>query len=154
MIQSVRQIFQITSTEDLKHALDQFETELDAKVQPLVDMLQQNMLSTDVTSVELHMSFVESWRVRVVKYLSLASAFVEHAKDSTFLPAKATPLEGEEKPTKMSEIERDAYRRKMAGGFVALQIYLEGLVDSIDSRVNLCKKVMGIEIDAPRGRQV
>jgi len=32
-------------------------------------------------------------------------------------------------------------------GFSALQSYLEGLIDCIDSRVNLAKKVLGIEVD-------
>lgn len=151
-MQSIKEIFNINTVEALNAARDQFESELDAKLNPLIEKLQSNVLSTDVTSIETHMAFVESWRARCVRYHALASAFTDHAKDSTFLAAKTNG--DADKPVKVSEIERDAHRRKLAGGFAALQTYLEGLIDSIDSRVNLSKKVLGIEVDAPRNKHV
>lgn len=149
MIQSVKEIFNIQSIQDLKEALDQFEVELEFKHKPLIDMLDKNILSQDISSVEMHMTFVESWRARVVRYLAFSSAFVEHAKDSTFLPS-TTSVEGK----KITGAEIDAFRRKTAGGFVALQIYLEGIVDCIDSRVNICKKILGLEDSAPRKKSL
>lgn len=151
-MQSIREIFKITTVEELNAARDQFESELDIKTAALVDKLDQNVLSSDVSSIEQHMAYVESWRARLVRYHSFASAFTDHAKDSTFLASKTTNGDAEGK--RIPEIERDAFRRKLAGGFSALQSLLEGLIDCIDSRVNLCKKVLGIEIDAPRKKSV
>jgi hypothetical protein len=150
-MQRIRDIFNINTVEELNAARDQFEQEINTKVEPLVAKLNQNVLSSDVASIEQHMAYVESWRARLVQYHSLASAFTDHAKDSTFLAAKTN---GEENAKRIPEIERDAFRRKLSGGFSALQGYLEGLIDSIDSRVNLAKKVLGIEVDAPRHKTV
>lgn len=150
-MQSIREIFKINTVEELNGARDQFEDELQIKIQPLVDKLDQNILSSDVASLEQHMAYVESWRARLVRYHALASAFTDHAKDSTFLTSKIT--DGEQ-AKRIPEIERDAFRRKLAGGFAALQQYLEGMIDCVDSRVNLAKKVLGIEIDAPRKKSV
>jgi len=147
----ISEIFSISSPDALVAARDKFEEDLNAKIAPLVTQLEANILSTDVATIETHMAFIESWRSRLVKYHALASAFTDHAKDSTFLVSKTT--EGD-KPIKISEIERDAYRRKLSGGFAALQTLLEGYIDSIDSRVNLAKKVLGIEVDAPRRKNV
>lgn len=147
----ISEIFSINTPEALTAARDKFEEDLHAKIAPLVTQLESNILSTDVATIETHMAYIESWRSRIVSYHSLASAFCDHAKDSTFLQAKFT--EGDN-PVKLSEIERDAYRRKLSGGFVALQVLLEGYIDCIDSRVNLAKKVLGIEVDAPRRKNV
>jgi hypothetical protein len=140
----VSEIFQISTVEALNAARDQFEQELDTKTSPLVDKLDQNILSSDVVSIEQHMAYVESWRARLVRYHALASAFTDHAKDSTFLAAKST---GEVDAKRIPEIERDALRRKLSGGFSALAVRLEGLIDCIDSRVNLAKKILGIEVN-------
>lgn len=149
-MQSIKDIFNINTVEALNAARDQFEQEINSKVSPLVDKLDQNIMSSDVASIEQHMAYVESWRARLVRHHAFASAFTDHAKDSTFLTAK-TNGEGEKR---IPEIERDAFRRKLSGGFSALQLLLEGMIDCVDSRVNLCKKVLGIEIDAPRRRTV
>jgi len=157
-MQSIKEIFSINTAEALNAARDQFEAEINERVQQLVDKLNQNILSSDVASIEQHMAYVESWRARLVRYLSFASAFTDHAKDSTFLVSKWTSGNGIEDatdaPKKLSETERDAIRRKLAGGFAALQTYLEGLIDCVDSRVNLAKKVLGIEVDAPHKKAV
>jgi len=144
-MQSIREIFNITSVEALNAARDQFEVELTSKLKPLVDALDKNILSSDVAAIETHMAYVESWRARLVRYHAFASAFTDHAKDSTFLTSKTN--DDGEKVVKVPEIERDAYRRKLSGGFAALQGYLEGMIDSVDSRVNLAKKVLGIEVN-------
>ncbi len=151
-MQSIKEIFTINSVEELTAARDQFEGEINEKITPLVAALEKNILSSDVASLETHMAYVESWRARLVRFHSFASAFTDHAKDSTFLSSKTTDGAGEAK--RIPEIERDAYRRKLSGGFAAMQSYLEGLIDCVDSRVNLAKKVLGIEIDAPRKKTV
>src|SRR5258708_32475856 len=149
-MQSIKEVFHINTVEALNAARDQFESELETKLAGLLKALEQNILSSDVASIEQHMAYVESWRARLVRYHALASAFTDHAKDSTFLPAKNCG-DGE-KVLRTPEIERDAYRRKLAGGFSALQTYMEGLIDSVDSRFNLARKGLAIEIDAQRRR--
>ncbi|MGC1582100.1 MAG: hypothetical protein WA766_11485 [Candidatus Acidiferrales bacterium] len=150
----ISEIFSINSPAALIAARDKFEEDLNVKIAPLVAQLESNVLSSDVASIETHMAFIESWRSRLVKYHSLASAFCDHAKDSTFLADKGTSDGHESTPSKkLSELERDAYRRKLAGGFSALQALLEGYIDSIDSRVNLSKKVLGIEVNDTSSRR-
>ena len=136
MISSVREILKITTVDSMKAAFDTYESELDQALTPLIEKLNQNVLSTDVTSIQTHMGFVESWRERLVKHLSLTTGFVEHAKSSVFLPAKDKSI---------TELDREAARRTLTGGFAALQVRLDGLISCVDSRVNLCKKLMGIE---------
>jgi hypothetical protein len=138
----VSEIFKIDTVEALNAAREHFEESLDTKTQPLLERLDQNILSSDVPSIEQHMAFVESWRARLVRYHALAAAFTDHAKDSTFLSAKS---DGTENSKRVPEIERDALRRKLSGGFSALAGRLEGLIDCVDSRVNLAKKLLGIE---------
>jgi len=87
-MQSIREIFKINTVEELNAARDQFEQEINTKTEPLVAKLEQNILSSDVVSIEQHMAYVEAWRARLVKYHALASAFTDHAKDSTFLAGK------------------------------------------------------------------
>jgi len=151
-MKSIKEIFKINSIEELTAARDQFEGEINERISPLVAALEKNVLSSDVASLEQHMAYVESWRARLVRFHSFASAFTDHAKDSTFLSSKTTDITGESK--RIPEIERDAYRRKLSGGFSAIQSYLEGLIDCVDSRVNLAKKMLGIEVDAPRKKTV
>ncbi len=89
-MQSIKEIFTINSVEELTAARDQFEGEINAKIEPLVAALEKNILSSDVASLETHMAYVESWRARLVRFHSFASAFTDHAKDSTFLSSKTT----------------------------------------------------------------
>lgn len=149
-MRSIQEIFEINNADDLTAARIQFEKELHEKLRPLKIMLQQNIMSKDVTSIELHMTEVERSRVNLVTYYGLVAGFVEHAKDSTFLISK---VGDGDVPKKVTDTERDAYRRKMAGGFVALQIYLDGMIDSVDSRVNLCKKLLGFDSNDFSGKR-
>lgn len=84
------------------------------------------------------MCYVESWRDRVTKYNALTSAFVEHAKSTYFV---LPPGKG------ITAVDKEAHQKKLLAGFVGLRCYTEELIKSVDSRVNLCKKLMGIELD-------
>lgn len=141
-MRSIRDVMAIAKVEDLQEAMVRFDRELEERLEPLHKHLDADLLSSDVTSMQMHMTYVESWRNRLVQYLSLVTAFIEHAKSSVFLPVK-------NKEQKISELERDAFRRKLCGGFVAMQRRLEGMVDCVDSRTNLAKKILGIEIESP-----
>jgi hypothetical protein len=136
MVGSVRELLQIKTPEDLQAAFIEFEAGLDGVLSELQNVLDQNILSTDRVDSAEHAGYVESYRDQVSRYLYLAAGFVEHAKSSDFLlPAEKG----------ITESVRDAWRRKMAGPWTALQLRLEHLIDSIDSRVNLVKKSLETE---------
>jgi len=141
MISSIREVLAISQVTDLESAFTGFDLEMTETLKPLTEALDHNVLSRDVTSIQTHMAEVESWRDRVVRYQALVTGFVEHAKSAAFLPAKAKGS---------TELDRDAFRRKVSAGFVAWQKRLEGLIDCIDSRVNLSKKVLFTEVEGFR----
>lgn len=93
-------------------------------------------MSPDVPSTFQHMAFVEAWRNRVARYLYLVDGFVSYSKSSQF----SLPVE---KGT--TEAVRDAWKKTLCGPFEAVQRRLENLIESIDSRVNMCKKKVGME---------
>jgi hypothetical protein len=138
MITTISDALAIMSVEDLTAACSTLDAEWSSRFAPLEDLLETKVLSSDVASIELHMDEVNSWRVKVVAQLSLASALVERSKSSAFLPAKSKD---------MTELDRDAFRRKLSGGFVAWKELLEGLIDCIDERVNICKKFLYTEAE-------
>jgi hypothetical protein len=140
MLSTIAEVLQIHTEEDLNAALLQWERDLNETLDPLKRQLAKNVLSSDVQSLEQHMGYVESWRVRVVNYLMLAEALVEHAKSDH--PGFLLPAE-----KGITEIKREAHQRKLAGGFKAIAGMLERLIDSIDSRVNLAKKVLSAEAE-------
>ena len=113
-----------------------FERQIEAKLTPLKAYLRKVIMTTEVQQLELHAAHVERWRSDCTRFLSLASAFVEHGKSSHFSELKQVQDGGR----KLTDGARDAYRRTLTAGYVALVLRLDGLIDDIDSRVNLCKK--------------
>ena len=138
MANNIREILALKTVEDMENALRSFDEKVIERLKPLDELLDTNILSSDIVSIQLHMTVVESFRARVVRLLAFAAGFVQHAKDSTFLP---------EKSKERSELDREAFQRHIAAGFIAWQTQLEGYVDCIDSRVNLAKKLLGLEVD-------
>jgi len=134
MVGNIRDVLKIKTPEDMYKAFHHFEIELDQHLIPLDELLDKNILSGDVTDMEGHMAAVECWRNRASKYLYLADAFVEYAKSQRFA------LGGN-----VTDAMRRQYEKTLSGPCVALQRRLENLIDNIDSRVNLCKKRMGVE---------
>lgn len=136
MVGSIREILKIVTPEQLQAAFSQFEGELAERVKPLDAVLEKNIMSPDVPSTFQHMAFVEAWRNRVARYLYLVDGFVSYSKSSQF----SLPVE---KGT--TEAVRDAWKKTLCGPFEAVQRRLENLIESIDSRVNMCKKKVGME---------
>jgi hypothetical protein len=141
MVGSVRELLQIKTPEDLQAAFVEFEEGLEGELAELKNVLDQNILSTDRVASAEHAGYVESYRDQVSRYLYLAAGFVEHAKSSDFLLPSGPGV---------TDSVRDAWKRKMAGPWVALQLRLEHLIDSIDSRVNLVKKSLETEVRGER----
>lgn len=136
MINSVVEILRINTETELFKAMSEFEVALQDNLKPLRTKLATQLLTQEVPQLEMHMTYVESWRDRVAQYLSFASTFVEHGKSTFFLLPNGKGV---------TTPDRDAYTKKMTAGFIGLRDDLEQMVKSIDSRVNLCKKLLGIE---------
>jgi hypothetical protein len=142
MISTIRQILEITKEADLKQEFGEFEDSITENLHPLVTLLGKDVRTTEVSSILDHMTGVEKWREKVVRYLSLSSSFVNHCKSDHFI---VTKTKGQ------TEFDRTAYQKKLLAGYAGIEIYLEGLVSSLDSRVNICKKLLGLE-DGSNGK--
>jgi hypothetical protein len=139
MLNSIAQAHSLLTEADLAEALIAYEADLGRELAALEAQLTRNVITGAPGDIMQHMGYVETWRDRVSRFHMVAAACVEHAKSNNF------ELVSDKKVT---EIRREAYQRRLAGGWVALKARLENLLDSIDSRVNLCKKVLGIDADA------
>lgn len=126
-------ILGIRTEADFKAAFSEFEGTIVTTLKPLTDKLQQQVLSQEVQQLEMHMTFVESWRDRTAKALSLVSAFENHGKSHHFLLPSGKNI---------TATDREAYMKSITSGCSALVVYFEQLLRSIDSRVNLCKKLL------------
>ena len=133
MIASIREILKIEKPEEFIAALHLFDEELDTILPPLYAQLDKNISGGDVSNMEIHMGLVESWRGRLVRWLSLAVAFEEMGDSAAFLKLKE------------KGVSVESYRKSFSGGGKALAVQLEGLVKCVDSRVNQCKKLLGID---------
>jgi len=139
MIGRIGEILKLTDDEDFLKAQKQFDDDLEEATEVLQSLLDKNILSTDVTDTQMHMAAVECYRARVCKWHAFAVAFSEHGASSVFLPAK--------KKGEISEADRQSHLKHLAAGSKAHVAMLDGFIRCIDSRVNACKKVLGIEGD-------
>lgn len=137
MIHTIAQVLKINTEGDLLNTLVKMDEQYQEEIKSLRDALAKNVFSLDPTSLEAHAGLVDSWRDRAAHFLMIAEALTEHAKSDRFdLAGKST------------EEKRKMHQRALSGGFAAWSKRLEHLIRSIDSRVNLCKKLLGIESEA------
>lgn len=135
---TIAQLLSIRTEEKLMQVLYKLDEQFEEALQPLTQALAKNIFSMDPITLEAHAGLVESWRDRVAKFLMVASALREHAKSDRFeLPREKG----------ITENKREAHQRALSGGFDAWKIRLENIIKAIDSRVNLCKKLLGIEAE-------
>lgn len=136
MIHTIAQVLKINTEQDLLQQLVQLDEQYEEDMVPLTNALAKNVFSMDPHSLSAHAGLVDSWRDKISRFLMIASALVEHAKSDRFeLPAQKGN----------TEIKRDMHRRSLSGGFDAWKTRLDHTIRSIDNRVNLCKKLLGIE---------
>lgn len=129
----IADIINVHSAAEFRSMFASFEEQIEAKLIPLKAYLRRVIMTSEIQQLEMHAAHVERFRSDVTRYLSLATAFVEHGRSSHFKMAQIS--------MKRATIpEQDSYRRTLTAGYVALAMRLESLVDDIDSRVNLCKK--------------
>lgn len=139
MLQNIRDILGLKTPEDvLKTGLD-YSDDLKRHLEPLEKLLAKSILHGDPAKLEQHMAEVESWRDRVARQLYIVSAVVEYGKSNRFALGQGKGV---------TESIRDGYRRSFLWPWTAAEEYLGHLIDSIDSRVNLCKKKLYMELEA------
>lgn len=135
-VNTIVEILGIKTEKDFVGAVGEFESTVVLTFKPLTDRLQQQVLTSEVQQLELHMTFVESWRDRVAKALMLSAAFENHGRSHHFLLPGGKGI---------TATDREAYQKSITAGAAALCVYFEQLLKSVDSRVNLCKKLLGNE---------
>ncbi len=138
-VNTIVEVLGIKTEPEFKAAIGEYESSVILALKPLTDRLSQQVLTSEVQQLELHMTFVESWRDRTAKALMVANAFVSQGKSHHFL------LPGGKNIT---TTDREAYQKSIIGGCSAVASYLEDLIKSIDSRVNLCKILLRNEVEA------
>lgn len=143
-VSSIVEILGLKTEADFKSAFGDFETAVTTTFKPLEDRLRQQVLTSEVQQIELHMTFVESWRDRAAKALMIASAFENHGRSHWFLLAGGKGI---------TATDREAYQKSITAGAAALCVYFEQLLKSVDSRVNLCKKLLGNEAEGNTNRR-
>lgn len=138
MAKSIAEILGLKTEKDYNVALQGMEEEFNLIFKPLQDKLSQQVLTSEVQQLELHMTFVESWRDRVAKALMFATALENHGKSHHFLLAGGKGI---------TATDREAYQKSITAGASALCVYLEHTIRSVDSRVNLCKILLRNEME-------
>jgi hypothetical protein len=142
MVTKIKDILAMIDTKDMIAELGHFEDRLDVTLAPLQTLLEKDIRDNPEPGELMdHMTDVERWRERTVRFLSVANTFLEHCKSDHF---KLKSGKG------ITEFDRKSYQKNLTAGFQGMQTYLEGLVYCIDSRVNLCKRVLGIEFDGAK----
>lgn len=138
-VATIVEILGIKTEADLIQAIQEFESSLTVNLKPLCDRLKQQVLTSEVQQLELHMTYVESWRDRVSKYLMLSNALQSHGESHRFLLPTGKNV---------TATDREAYMTGLTNGASACCKYLEQLIRSIDSRVNVCKILLRSEVES------
>lgn len=138
---SIVEILGIKTEADLIQAMQDFETTLNANIKPLNDRLKQQVLTAEVQQLELHMTYVESWRDRIARYLMLSNALQNHGESSRFLIPTGKNI---------TATDREAYMTGLTNVASSSCKYLVELLRSIDSRVNVCKILLRNEVEGTK----
>lgn len=141
MIQNIRDVLQLKTAEDVLRTGLEYNDDVRDYLTPLEQLLERSILHGDPVKLEQHMADVEAWRGRVARQLYLVSAVVEYGKSNRFALASGKGV---------TEAIRDGYRRSFLWPWTAVESYLEELIACVDSRVNLCKKKLYMEVDGHR----
>jgi hypothetical protein len=134
-VSTISDIIKITSEKGLIDEMAIFEKALAKRVEPVEALLRIDIRaqSDNESSVEDHMTAVESQRQAAVRCHALAACFLEHSKSSYFSLKKGKDV---------SELDRRQKEKMLVAPFEGLSVWTEGLIRSIDSRTNLCKVLL------------
>jgi hypothetical protein len=120
-----------------------FDRAFEEKVIPIEELLKLDVRSAqDEIDLEMHGASVEAYRQRIVRLHALAITFLEHSKSTWFLLKKTTGI---------GEADRRAKEKMLSAPFSGLTERTDGLVKSIDSRVNLCKALLKVADERAKG---
>lgn len=137
-VSRVSQILDIKDEKQLLAEMKKFEDSVYERIRPLRVLLVKDIHSSEVASIQNHMSDVERWRETVLRWSSLMKTFVSHCKSDHFIVKREPGM-------RITEFDREAYQKRLLAGFVGLDTWLEGVVDSIDSRVNMAKVLLRLD---------
>lgn len=132
----IRDVLKIHTIADLQSAFQKFDEDIDTDLIPLQHALDSNMTGVDFADLTTQMWLVSSYQAKLVRYLALASAFYDHAKGSVFLLPKTKEF---------TELDRESQQRYLGAGWSGWYKRLEGLAKASESRINLIKKLLGLE---------
>lgn len=138
-VNSAADILKIHTEADLNNAIQEFSDVIDNSLQPLNEALRKQLLTPAVQQLELHMTFVESWRDRVARTLMLATILLNHGKGHRFLLAGGKNV---------TSTDREAYMKQLVCAAIGYVDYLAETLKSIDSRVNSCKILLRSEVES------
>ncbi len=130
MISSVIEIIKLTKAEDLTKEMEVFVAAADKRIEPIEKLLAKDIRSAEEITVTSHMTAVDAYRQVAVRIFALAACFLEHAKSPYFALVNGT------------EFQRNSKQKQMIAPFTGMYERYNGLVKSIDSRVNLCKVLL------------
>jgi hypothetical protein len=120
-----------------------FDRAFEKRVEGIEELLKKDVRSArDETDLECHMAEIDSHRQTVVRLHALATTFLEHSKSSWFLLKKTTGV---------SDTDRRAKEKTLSAPFSGLTQRTEGMIKSIDSRVNLCKSLLRLADERVKG---
>lgn len=142
MVSTVSQIINITKEEELVKQMIIFEDAVDRRMAPVEDLLSKDIKASNEFMIEKHMSTMDSYRQIAVRIHALAACFLEHSKSSWFAISKSKEV---------SDFDRHAKQKQMIAPFTGLEARSEGLIKSIDSRVNMCKVLLRLTDDRLAG---
>lgn len=132
MVSKVQEIINITKEDELLKELASFENAVEKRIKPIEDLLGVDIRSAEEVTVQNHLTAVDAYRQIAVRIFALSACFLEHAKSPYFALVKGT------------EFERNSKQKQLIAPFAGLAARCEGLVKSIDSRVNLCKVLLRV----------
>ena len=138
-VSTVAQIIAITEESSLIQELGLFEKAVEKRIEPIENLLSLDIKSANEFTLEQHMSKIDSYRQISVKIHALASCFLEHAKSPYFALAKGTGF------------ERESKQKQLTAPFQGMVVRYEGLVKSIDSRVNMVKTLLRLQDEREKG---
>lgn len=145
-VSTVAQIIEITTEDKLIEEMKMFDRAMEKRIEPI-----ETLLSVDVRAqsgseqaVEDHMTAIESQRQAAVRLHALSACFLEHAKSPWFALKKTAGVNAEMIRSK---------EKMLVAPFEGMTTRAEGLVKSIDSRVNLCKVLLRLFDERVNGKR-
>jgi hypothetical protein len=145
-VSTVAQIIEITDEVNLVAEMKIFDKAMEKRIEPIELLLAVDVRSQSQSeqSVEDHMSKIEAQRQAAVRLHSLSACFLEHAKSPYFRLKKGKDI---------SEDDRRSKEKMLVAPFTGMTVRTEGLVKSIDSRVNLCKMLLKLFDERVNGKR-